>query len=226
MAPPQEVHLDITLTELAGVMDDAVGRETGMAELVKQWLDGKAIERHLSTGSNWLREYAERLGIDPGPIHAVPREPIPDTAYGTDDVEPTTVTGIVRKYDRDNWDAARDCSTRIYVGGPRSRALPDEIKMDRRTTRKTLRRRLSAARKENKADIQVCRDALVALMDEAGWDEATRVTSDGYRIGRYTYRRFNARRYYEMVPEDRRPVQLMDVLDPWRDRHPDDIVAL
>jgi hypothetical protein len=210
-----EVHIDATLAELAGVTDDAVGRDTGMAELLRQWVRAKDIERHLERGSAWLRsrEYSDRLGGDMDP----PRErtPIPDDYYGTDEVEPTSVSGIVKKYDPVGWDAARDVKVYARLGGPRTRALPADIEVDRRARTKpvTLRRRLAALRSLNRAELKSLRDELVALMDEAGWDESTRLTSDGYRIGRDTHGKFNARRYYELVPEDRRPVQLRVLTD-------------
>lgn len=221
-----EVHIDATLAELAGVMDNAVGRETGMAELLKQWVRTKDIERHLTKGSAWLRsrEYADLLGGDLDP----PRDrPYDDTAYGTDDVEPTTVTGIVKKYDPVGWDAARDMKVYARLGGPRTRAVPTDLPVDRRARTKsvTVRRRLSAARSMNRAELKSLRDELVALMDEAGWDESTRLTSDGYRIGRDNHGKFNAARYRELVPPEDRPEQVRAVLDPVR-VHPDDIVAL
>jgi hypothetical protein len=196
-----EIHLDITLDELAATMDAPLGRDTGMAYMLRRWVIAHDISTHLDIGSNWLRSrpYADRLGKN-----VIPRREraTPEDYYGTDTVEPTSVSGIVKKYDPEGWEASRDRQVRARLGGPRTRALPDDIPVDRRTKPVTLARRLSAARVANRAVLKGLRDELVALMDEAGWDEVTRVTSDGYRIGRDTNTVFSLRRYRELYPTD------------------------
>lgn len=206
-----EIRLDITLTELAATVDDALGRETGLDDLLRQWVRAHDISTHLASGSPWLcsRPYADRLGKSLIP----PRErTIPDDYYGTDEVEPTSVSGIVKKYDPVGWEASRDRYVRARLGGPRTRALPADIPVDRRTKPVTLARRLSAARSANRAELKSLRDELVALMDEAGWDEHTRITSDGYRIGRDTNGRFNAAMYRELVAPEDQPEQVRAAL--------------
>jgi hypothetical protein len=194
-----EVRIDITLAELAATMDAALGRETGMAHMLRRWVIAHDISTHLDIGSNWLRSrpYADRLGKN-----VIPRRERATDYYGTDTVEPTSVSGVVKKYDPVGWEASRDAYVRARLGGPRTRALPDDIPGDRRTKPVTLARRLSAARVANRAVLKGLRDELVALMDEAGWDEVTRVTSDGYRIGRDTNTVFSLRRYRELYPTD------------------------
>lgn len=197
-----EVRLDITLAELAATMDDALGRDTGMAAVLEQWVITSDIASHLKSGSEYLRPYAATLGIEDAYL---PRTPFV--------VDPRLRSDYIREHDPEGWLAVfKGPVVFARLGGPRTRHLPTPFVTDakNRPNHGNMVDQLCRMRADCRKSNRLRRDALVELMDEAGWDETTRVTSDGYRIGRDTVYRINVRNYLayrELYPrsEDRPP---------------------
>jgi hypothetical protein len=180
-----EVRIDITLAELAATMDAALGRETGMAAILDAWVVGTEIATQLKAGSPWLATYARTLGK----LAVKPEYRPPGVLSSTN----------VAMHHPEGWAAASYSSVFARLGGPDHRRLPAPLVS---RNNQAMKAELLGQRRECRESNRLRRDALVSLMDEAGWDETTRLTRDGYRIGRDTNTVFSLRRYRELYPTD------------------------
>lgn len=205
MAPPP-VSLDWTLDELAGKFDAHLGRETNIAGLIADWCDAAAIEAGLKSGSDYRREHDRRVEAAVG--QHPPGKPEKKLHRIVSSSEPRRVltAKAVRRFDPRGYEAARRPVVYARLGGPAEVSLP------------TLTGRwwldmpiITEARRDAAARLKASRDAIVALLDEAGWDEATYATTDGYRLGRDTAMRWSRAAYIEAVGEQAAARLMSDV---------------
>jgi hypothetical protein len=96
------------------------------------------------------------------------------------------------------------------IGGPAR--IGHEVKLPTLTGRWWLdMERITEARRDAAERLKASRDAIVALLDEAGWDEATYATTDGYRLGRDTALRWSRAAYVEAVGEQAAAALMVEV---------------
>ncbi len=197
---PKKITLDWTLDELAGKFDAHLGRETNIAGLIADWCDAAAIEAGLKSGSDYRREHDRRIEAAVGQHSPDEPEKILRRIVSAPKPRRVLAAKAVKLRDPRGYAAARRPVVYARIGGPATAG--HEVTLPTLTGRWWLdMERITSARRDAAERLKASRDAIVALLDEAGWDEATYETTDGYRLGRDTALRWSRDAYIEAVGE-------------------------
>jgi hypothetical protein len=195
--------LDWTLDELAGKFDAHLGRETGVAELLTGWVSRNGILTRFASGSEWMRSHETRLAEAFRRGDGPPGQPTKVLArrMGSQAAPRGRVLLSANVKRHDPRGHAKACLPITYarLDGPPQSFGPEPLSGQWWVDLE----RVAVQKKRATEALKARRDALVALMDEAQWNDTIYITSDGFTIGRTRSQRFNAKAYVELVGADR-----------------------